>query len=87
MMGIPQGSVIAPILFNIIIHGLTKALSNNTHVAQYAHDITVWVNTTLRKHINKRVVSHVQNLYQSETNMLTAYMKENGFELSREKTC
>ena len=63
IMGIPQGSIIAPVLFNIIIHGLTKALSNNTHVAQYADDITVWVNTTLRKHINKRVVSDVQNLY------------------------
>ena len=35
-MGIPQSSIIAPILFNIIIHDLPKVLSNNTHVAQYA---------------------------------------------------
>ena len=34
-----------------------------------------------------RMVSHVQKLYQSEKNKLTAYMKENDFELSREKTC
>ena len=27
-MGIPQGSIIAPILFNIIIHDLSKVLSN-----------------------------------------------------------
>ena len=71
-------------LFNIIIHNLPKALSNNTHVAQYADDITIWVNTTLRKHTNKRVVSYVQKLYQSEMNKLTAYMKENGFKLSQE---
>ena len=64
-----------------------KALSNNTHVAQYADDIVTWVNTTLRKHTNKRVVSYVQKLYQSEMNKLTAYMKENGFELSQEKMC
>ena len=83
-MGIPQGSVIAPILFNIIIHDLPKVLSNNTHVAQYADDIAIWVNTTLRKHTNRRVV---QKLYQLEINKLTAYMKDNGFELSREKTC
>ena len=38
-------------------------------------------------HTNKRVVNHVQKLYQSEIKKLTAYMKDNGFELSREKTC
>ena len=59
-MGIPQSSVIAPILFNIIIHDLPKALSNNTYVAQYADDLAIWVNTTLRKHTKKRVVSYVQ---------------------------
>ena len=86
-MGIPQGSIIAPILFNIIIHDLPKVLSNNTHVVQYADDIAIWVNTTLKKHTNKRVVNHVQKLYQLEINKLIAYMKDNVFELSREKTC
>ena len=57
------------------------------HVAQYADDIATWVNATLRKHTNKRMVNHVQKLYQSEKNKLTAYMKENDFELSRKKTC
>ena len=84
-MGIPQGSFIAPILFNIIIHDLPKVLSNN--VAQYADDIAIWVNTTLRKRTNKRVVNHVQKLYQLEINKLTAYLEDTGFELSREKTC
>ena len=86
-MGIPQGSIIAPILFIIIIHDLAKVLSNNTHVAQYPDDIAIWVNTTLREHTNKRVVNHARKLYQLEINKLTAYMKDNGFELSREKMC
>ena len=55
-------------------------------MAQYADDIAIWVNTTLRKQTNKRVVNHIQKLYQLEINKLTAYMKDNGFELSREKT-
>ena len=67
-MDIPQGSGIAPILFNIIIHDLPKVLSNITHVAQYAEDTAVWVNTALRKHTNKRVVNHVQKPYQPEIN-------------------
>ena len=33
------------------------------------------------------MVNHVQKLYQLEINKLTAYMKDNGFELSQEKTC
>ena len=56
-------------------------------MAQYADDIAIWVNTTLRKHTNKRVVNHVQKLYQLEINKLTAYMKDTVFEISREKTC
>ena len=55
-------------------------------MVQYADDIAIWVNTTLRKHTIK-VVRHVQKLYQLEMNQLTAYMKENGFKLSWEKTC
>ena len=43
--------------------------------------------TQLLESIQMRMVSHVQKLYQSEKNKLTAYMKENDFELSREKTC
>ena len=58
----------------------------NTHVVQYADDIAIWVNATLRKHTNKSVVNHVQKLYQSEINKLAAYMKDSAFELSREKT-
>jgi len=56
-------------------------------VVQYANNIDIWVNTTLRKHTIKKVVSRVQKLYQLEINKLSAYMKENGFELSWEKTC
>ena len=58
-----------------------------THVAQYADDIAIWVNTTLRTHTDKKVVSHLQKRYQSELNKLTAYIKENGSELSRENMC
>ena len=87
-IGIPQGSIIAPILFTLLlIHDLPKALSKSIHVAQYAGDIAICVNTTHGKHTIKRVVNYVQKLYQSELNKLIIYMKENGLELSIEKTC
>ena len=37
-MGIPQGSIIAPILFTFLIHDLPKALLKNAHVVQYTDD-------------------------------------------------
>ena len=60
-MGIPQGSIIAPMLFTILIHDLPKALSKTTHIAQYADDIAIWINTALRKHTKKGVIDYVQN--------------------------
>ena len=74
-MGIPQGSIIAPILFTILMHDLQKT-SINTHVAQYTGDIAIWINTTLRKHTKKRVVNYLQMLYQSELNKLIIYIYE-----------
>ena len=62
-------------------------MNENTHVAQYADDIAIRINTTLRKHTNERMVNHVQKLCQSELNKLIIYMKENGLELSGEKSC
>ena len=51
-------------------------------MAQYVDDIDIWVNTTLTKHTNKRVVNHEEEkLYQSEMNKPITYMKQNGFEL------
>ena len=85
-MGIPQGSIISPILFSILIHDLPRFLSSNTQVAQYADDIAIWIKTKLRKNTRKRNINYIQSLYQNEIDNLSNYMKENGLELSSEKT-
>jgi len=86
-MGIPQGSIISPTLFTILIHDLPDILSKGTKVVQYADDVAIWVNTSLRKHTSQRMVLYVQKLYQLELDKLSLYMEENGLELSGEKTC
>jgi ribonuclease HI len=86
-MGIPQGSIISPLLFTILIHDLPNALLETTQVVQYADDIAIWINTTIRKNTKKRIINYVQNFYQTEINKLTNYMNLNGLELSSEKTC
>jgi hypothetical protein len=71
------------LLFSILLHDLPKSLAENTHVVQYADDTAIWINTNIKKRSGKRIINHVQNLYQKELN----YMYQNGMELSGEKTC
>ena len=85
-IGIPQGSIIAPLLFSILIHDLPSVISKKFNVVQYADDICIWLNTNLRKNVKQRNIKYIEKLYQYEINNLYLYMRENGFELSTEKT-
>ena len=85
-MGIPQGSVIAPLLFNILVQDLPKALSKNVVLVQYADDICIWMNTNMKKSTPQRTINYQKRLYQSDLSSLEKYMTENGLTLSTEKT-
>ena len=56
-MGIPQESIVAPIVFNSIIHDLPKSVSRDTNVVQYADDIAIWMNVSLKKRSSRRFVN------------------------------
>ena len=85
-IGIPQGSIIAPLLFSILIHDLPSVISKQFNIVQYADDICIWLKTNLRKHTKTRKIQYIQKLYQQELDKVCIYMKENGFEMSTEKT-
>ena len=85
-MGIPQGSVIAPILFNILTHDLPIPKSKNVFLAQYADDLCLWMNVTLKKSTQSRSVNYIRKIYQNELNTLHHYLTLNGLCLSAEKT-
>ena len=85
-MGIPQGSIIAPILFNIMLYDLPHCLSKSVNVVQYADDIAMWMNVPLKKKTGLRFINHIKRLYQTELDKLNKYMIENGFEFSVHKT-
>jgi ribonuclease HI len=86
-MGIPQGSVISPILFSILIYDLPTVLSKSTQVVQYADDIAIWIKTKIRKNTNKRIINYIKVIFQNELNNLSKFMRSNGLEFSAEKTC
>jgi ribonuclease HI/L-rhamnose mutarotase len=85
-MGIPQGSIISPILFNILIYDLPQVLSNKVSLVQYADDIAIWMNVNLKKKTSLYEIKHITQVYQQEINNISYYMNTNGLELSKQKT-
>ncbi|XP_064475819.1 uncharacterized protein LOC135389713 [Ornithodoros turicata] len=79
-LGLPQGSILSPVLFNIVMAGLTYALplsSPSLHVSIYADDVTIW--TT-----GRRLPSLTKNLQRALTSTQTDLAKA-GLTISPEK--
>ena len=85
-MGIPQGSVISPTLFNILLSDLPKQVTKNVTVVQYADDLCLWMNASIRKSTPRRTLNYYRKVYQVELDSLDRYFIANGLKLSSEKT-
>ena len=59
-MGLPQGSVIAPVLFNILLYDLPKHLSKEVVLVQYADDICIWMNVNMKRKTSKRAINYTK---------------------------
>ena len=81
-MGVPQGSVIAPFLFNIMLYDIGTLKLNGSHLVQFADDIALWHVFSPQNHS----ISLNEKVFQGKVDILTKYLKENGFNLSQEKT-
>lgn len=80
-MGVPQGSVIAPCLFSIMLHDITSVDIKDASIALYADDLAVWdANRSRNRNHNQGT------LFQEIIDNIVNYMKNNGFDLSAEKT-
>ena len=81
-MGVPQGSVIAPTLFSIMLHDISTLELKEAILSQFADDIALWETN------RPNFTNHQKNLerFQEKVDLLVNYMEENGFALSPEKT-
>ena len=80
-MGVPQGSVIAPSLFSIMLHDITSVDIKDASIALYADDLAVWDANRSRD----RTLTQGTR-FQEIIDNIVDYMKDNGFDLSAEKT-
>ncbi len=77
--GVPQGSVLGPILFNIYVNGISQHL-DNCILVQYADD-TQFLHTGTPANLNT-LITDAQNTLESAWK----YVSENGLKLNAKKT-
>ena len=87
-MGVPQGSVIAPLLFNIMIHDVVTAVTGKVVITMYADDLAIWLDTHIRRLFLEKsaTVKRFMKLFQAAVDGVVRFMRENGFTLSIPKT-
>ncbi|XP_064467688.1 uncharacterized protein LOC135378565 [Ornithodoros turicata] len=76
--GVPQGSVLSHILFNLIMASLTPLIPAHTPITIYADDIRIWTSATRQDTIQRRL--------QSSLHVITTYLASRGLTVSPAKT-
>ena len=87
--GVPQGSVIAPLLFSIMLYDINKIQKHDAIITLYADDLAIWKESKCRKFTNitktNLFLRQIQKQFQEIINIVNQYMFHNGFSLSSEK--
>jgi ribonuclease HI len=76
--GLPQGSVLAPLLFAIYIDPLRRCVPDGVNVAMYADDVTVWASS--------RRKAEAANKVQHAVDCVAAWSASRKMLLSRDKS-
>ena len=81
-MGVPQGSVVAPTLFSIMLHDIQRVSRPGLSISLYADDLAIWADCPANKNHRRQALER----FRQSIDRIQTYMKSNGFELSAEKT-
>ena len=81
-IGVPQGSVVAPTLFSIMLHDIQRVGRPGLRISLYADDLAIWADCPANKNHRR----HALERFRQSVDHIQTYMKSNGFELSAEKT-
>lgn len=83
-IGVPQGAILSPTLFNLVMRGLATRLRriHGVRLTMYADDVTLWTEPG----DPLRTTEDAANAIQDALNTLADYLKTTGMEVSPEKT-
>ena len=88
--GVPQGTVLAPLLYNLVLSDLHQYIQNrcgdSIFITQYADDLTIWHTHGAKISSSKNHQKKTQTTIQTAIDAVQQYMTENGFSLAPEKT-
>jgi ribonuclease HI len=77
--GVPQGGVLSPILFNLVVAEVANLANQKVHISTYADDIVIWS--------HRRTASiNLQNDMQRAVRNVVEHLDRNGLVISPEKT-
>jgi ribonuclease HI/exonuclease III len=83
-MGVPQGSVVAPVLFSLMLHDIEQEIGKpGLFISLFADDLAIWLDCNS---LSKKGKQLWLKKYQIIINSVQNYMMKNGFALSPEKT-
>ena len=85
-MGIPQGSIVAPTAFSIMLADIKLLNIKNATMSLYADDLALWSTSKYRRTVTDRFSKGEMNSFQRNVDLVSHYMTNNGFTLSPEKT-
>src|SRR5688572_21885651 len=76
--GTPQGSIISPVLFLIMINDIPSGLDNGVEMTLFADDSSIYA--------GHRIIKQLEIKIQNSLNAIDKWCHENGFKLSSSKT-
>lgn len=78
-MGVPQGGVLSPLLFNLALRGIQETLPEGVKIRQFADDILLYA------YFENGNVNDGQALIEEAASLITPYLGRLGFKLSPTK--
>lgn len=79
LKGLPQGSVLSPILFNLYTHDLYRVVNKNCNILQYADDICIYSSNAC--------VAQAVSSVNSSLEALSGWLAQHGLDVSPSKSC
>ena len=76
--GVPQGSILSPLLFTLKLNNITKDIPHHIKKALFVDDFTIYASDPDLQNLETKL--------QSAINTISRWLKQNGFTISKNKT-